>query len=153
MTQKGRDRSIRDGLAALGVALSMLFVGYEVRQNTQVAKAAVIQGTVEQSLQLVIAWAADEQAVGLMTRLLNGALPSEFSDDENTKARLMFLGAFRIMEGRYRLNDLGLLEDPMVFGGRAAIYRSPYLAARWDELRPTLVRDFAERFEMDFGLR
>ena len=153
MTQKERGRSIRDGLAALGVMLSMLFVGYEIRQNTQVAKAAVIQGTAEQSLQVFLAWAADEQAVRLMTRLLNGALPSEFSDDENTKLRFMFLGVFRMQENRYLQSDLGLLDDPLILGGRAAMYRSPYLAARWDEFRLAVVPDFAERFEMDFGLR
>ena len=88
-----------------------------------------------------------------MTRLLSGALPSEFLDDENTKLRFMFLGAFRIMENRYRQSDLGLIDDPMILGGRAAIYRSPYLAARWDEFRPAILPYFAERFEVDFGLR
>ena len=153
MTQQGRSGPIRDSLAALGVVVSLLFVGYEIRQNTQVARAAAIQATADQSLQVIIAWAADEQAVRLMTRLLDGALPSEFSDDENTKLRFMFLATFRIMENRYRQSDLGLIDDPMIFTGRAAIYRSPYLAARWDEFRSAVVPDFAEQFEVDFGLR
>jgi hypothetical protein len=144
---------LREGLAAVGVMLSLVFVGYEIRQNTQVSWAAAIQGATDQSLQTILAWSEDEQAVTLLGRLLNGEVPSNFTNYENTKPRLIYLAALRVAESRYRQSMLGILEDPTILAGPAAFLRAPYLFERWDRLKPAVSADFAEDFEVEYGLR
>ena len=153
MSDSGRGRTFREGLAALGVIVSLVFVGYEIRQNTQVSRAAAIQGVTDQSLETILSWSEDEQAVTLLGRVLNGEVPADFTDYENTKLRLMYLASLRAAESRYRQMELGLVDDPTILGGSAAILRAPYLAERWDGLKSGLSRDFAADFEVEYGLR
>ncbi len=152
MIEQARGGWIRDIPAVLGVVLSLVFVGYEIRQNTQVAKAAAIQATAEQSMQISLTWSGDDLAIDLLTRILTGSLPPEFTEHENTKLRLMFLSALRAAESRYRQLQLGVLDDAGIMGGAASIYRTAYLAARWEVLRPAIPPDFAEQFEIEYGL-
>jgi hypothetical protein len=140
-------------LAALGVVLSLAFVGYEIRQNTQLSRAAAIQGQAELSAEIILSWIEDDEALSLLTRILNGALPSEFTEHENQKLRLMCLVVLRNAENRYRQRALGVLDRATVLGGSASILSAPYLSARWDTLRSAVAPDFAERFEEEYGIR
>ena len=153
MAQLERGRVVREGLAALGVILSLAFVGYEIRQSTNVSRAAAIQGITDQSLETILAWSEDEQAVTLLRRVLNGEVPSDFTEDETMKLRLMYLATLRVAESRYRQTELGIIEDPTILGGSAALLRAPYLSKRWDRLKPAVSADFAEDFEAEYGLR
>ena len=153
MPENKRGGMLREGLAALGVILSLVFVGYEIRQNTQVSTAAAIQGVTDQSLEIILAWTEDEEAVALLGRVLNGEGPSDFTDSENTKLRLMYLGALRVAESRYRQSTLGIIENPTILGGSAAILRAPYLVERWEQLKSAVPPDFAVHFEAEYGLR
>lgn len=146
-------RTLSEGLAAIGVILSLVFVGYEIRQSTQVARAAAIQGATDQSLEIILAWGEDEQAVRLLDRVLSGAVPSDFTDYERVKLRLMHLAALRVAESRYRQSKLGIIEDRTILGGSAAILRAPYIRHRWSRLKPAVSADFAEDFEVEYGLR
>ncbi len=154
MPEKDRGRTLREGLAALGVILSLLFVGYEIRLNTRVSTAAAIQASTDHSLQVILSWSEDEQAVTLLGRILSGEVPPDFTDYENTKLRLMYLAVLRLAESRYRQAELGILEDDAtILGGSGALLRAPYLADRWNQLKPAVPQDFAAYFESEYGLR
>ncbi len=43
--------SVQQAAATLGVILSVVFVGYEIRQNTRVARATAVQATADQITQ------------------------------------------------------------------------------------------------------
>lgn len=147
-----RKTALREVLAAAGVVLSLIFVGYELRQNRQVARAAAVQAIADQSLDVILTWSSDPQSVQLLAQVLDGATPDAFSRDENAKLRLMFLALLRIAESRYRQAELGVVSDPTIFGGAASVLNSPYLEARWADLRGSVAPDFAERFETQYGL-
>lgn len=153
MSEPNSGSRLREILAAIGVVLSLVFVGYELRQNTQVSKAAAIQGLADQSLDIILTWTSDGETVHLLTRVLAGETPDTFTADENTKIRLMFLAILRNAESRHRQTTLGILEDPTILGGAASIWRTPYLAERWPVLRESVAPDFAEAFELEYGLR
>ena len=133
--------------------LSLLFVGYEIRQNTQVARAATVQSLSDQSIDILLAWSLDAEATELLGRVLGGELRADFSDVENVKLRLMYITALRSVESGYRQLALSLVEDTEWMGGAAAIYRAPYLREQWPEFRPALASDFAQWFEAEYGLR
>jgi len=144
---------IGEGLAALGVVVSLLFVGYEIRQNTQLSKAASLEAQAELGAEIALNFLADAEVVQLFTRITDGALPSDFEKHENTKIRLMYVALLRSAEIRYRHNDLGILDNTSVLGGSGGLLRAPYLAASWPQLKPIVAPDFALRFEADYGLR
>ena len=144
---------IGEGLAALGVVVSLLFVGYEIRQNTQVSRAASLEAQAELGAEIALNFLADAEVVQFFTRIADGALPSDFEKHENTKIRLMYVALLRSAEVRYRHKDLGILDDTSVLGGSASLFRYPYLAASWDQLKLVVAPDFAVRFEADYGLR
>ena len=91
--------------------------------------------------------------IDFITRIADGALPSDFEKHENTKIRLMYVALLRSAEARYRHADLGILDNTSVLGGSAGLLRAPYLAANWDQLKLIVAPDFAHRFEADYGLR
>lgn len=153
MSSGQRGYGLRASLAAAGVVLSLIFVGFELRQNTQVARAAAVQAIADQSIDVILAWTTDEQSVLLLSEVLRGATPDEFTREENTKLRLMFLAQLRIAESRHRQAELGVITDPTIFGGAASTLRSPYLRAYWGSLKSSVAPDFALEFENEYGLQ
>jgi hypothetical protein len=137
----------------VGVILSLAFVGYEIHQNTQVARAATVQSLSDQSIEVLLAWSLDDEATDLLGRVLKGQLSADFSEAENVRLRLMYITGLRSVEAGYRQLVLGLAEDMEWMGGAAAMYRAPYLVERWPEIRPALASDFAEWFEAEYSLR
>ena len=133
--------------------VSLVFVGYELRQNNQVARAAAVQAIADQSIEVINTFISDPESVRLLSGVLDGAAPADFTDVENTKLRLMFLAQLRIAESRYRQADLGVVNDPTIFGGAASALRSPYFRERWPSLRNSVAPDFAATFEVEYDLR
>ena len=156
MTDSANRKAIRDGLAAAGVILSLLFVAYEIRQNTQVSRAASIQAMADASLQIMVAWGSEDEGATLIRRVTEGALPSDFTPDEDAKIRMFFLASLRSAESRYRQIELGLLdpESEDWFGGSASlIYQSPYLKTSWPLFfRDSTAPDFAAYMEARYDL-
>ena len=60
--------------ANIGVIAGIVFLAYEIRQNTQVSRAASVQAMADASIQLTLTWGSDEKATALLTRVLAGAV-------------------------------------------------------------------------------
>ena len=65
----------KEMLAALGVIGSLLFVGYEIRQNTEAVRGSTIQGIADQSLQVTLALSMDEDWLRLQERIVGDSVP------------------------------------------------------------------------------
>ena len=147
-------RESAEVLAVIGVVSSLIFVAFEIRQNTQVSRAASVQAMADASIQVGLAMAADEPTTALMTKvLIDGAVPADFTPEENMKLRLLYVAALRANESRYRQTELGLLENAQDWlGGAAGIYRTAYFAERWPVYRSVLAEDFADYVESRYDL-
>jgi len=140
-------------LGVLAVFGSLIFVAFEIRQNTQVSQAASIQAMADASIQVITAMNADEQLAGLMTRLFDGSVPSDFTPVENTRLRLILVSALRASESRYRQIKLGVLPQAQAWlGGAAEIYRTPYFRESWSLYRTILAGDYADFMESEYEL-
>jgi hypothetical protein len=140
-------------VGVLGVIATLIFVAFEVRQNTQVSRAASIQAMADASIQIALAWANDDEGLALLNQVFNGAVPSDLTPMENAKLRMYYVAALRSAESRYRQIELGLLpEGDAWVGGSAAIYSAQYAAAYWPVLRSTIAADFAAYMEGEYGL-
>ena len=93
-------RAIGQFFAAAGVVLSLIFVGYEIRQNTDAVRSATLQGIADQSFQLRI-----------MTALNAGESLDGLSPEDRTRVGWVVSATTRIMENRFRQYQLGTLDE------------------------------------------
>lgn len=147
-------------LAALGVIASLLFVGWEIRQNTNVARAAAIQATGDQILAWQTELATDEDYIRMMTYLRNGGSFAELSPEDKVRYQVAVSATVRIMEGRYRQMKLGIIDpEDLGFGGGTANanwFRSEHFLDWWrsGDRANAWAPDFLEFFETEvLGIR
>ena len=87
-----------DVLGAIGVIASLIFVGFEVRQNTAAVRGATYQAISDASLQHLQWWAENENLLEFWVRIYGGALSDEFTDAENLYIGASFVMMIRRME-------------------------------------------------------
>jgi hypothetical protein len=151
---------IEKTLAAVGVIVSLLFVGYEIRQNTNVARAAAIQATADQILQWQAEAAHDDEWIRISTFLATGGTFDELSAEDRTRYTWVVSATVRIMENRFRQVQLGIVDpkDLGLYGGTSNPnwFRSEHMLAWWgsrDQSR-SWAPDFLEFFETEvLGIR
>jgi hypothetical protein len=147
-------------LALIGVIVSLLFVGWEIRQNTKVARAAAIQATGDQILAWQTELATDADYIRMMTDLRTGGAFAELSPEDKVRYQVAVSATVRIMEGRYRQMKLGIIdpEDLGVGGGTANVnwFRSDHFLDWWRsrDRADAWAPDFLEFFETEvLGIR
>lgn len=146
---------IEQTIAVIGVIVSLLFVGYEIRQNTQVARAAAVQATSDQIMEWQNAAAHDEEWLRVITFLRSGGSFGDLSDLDKQRYQWVVNPTVRIMENRYRQMQLGVIdpEDMGAVGGTSNPYwfRSPHFLAWWQASDQTKswAPDFLEFFETE----
>jgi hypothetical protein len=147
-------------LAALGVIFSLLFVGYEIGQNTKVARATAVQGTTDQIIQWQTERVQDPDWIRIITFLYEDGRFADLSPEDQTRYSWTVSATVRIMENRYRQLLLGIIdkEDLGVGGGMSnpAWFRSHHFIDWWrssDRTR-SWSADFLAFFETEvLGIR
>ena len=102
-------KAVRETVGFIGVIASLVFVGLEIRQNTQAAQAAAIQESINVARQQIQMYALDAEAnrIQMIGRESLDALTAE----EEERYRWMLLSFFWGMQGLYRQWDLGVLPN------------------------------------------
>ena len=98
-------RSYYEGIAAVGVILSLLFVGLEVRENTKAVRGATIQAISDQSILGLLEGAADPDWVRILTRIYDGVQFGDLSSEDQMRYNLRASATVRMMENRWRRNN------------------------------------------------
>ena len=88
-------KAIRETLAAVGVIASMVFVGWEIRQSTTVARAATRNEVAVQIVDLLRDVSTDPLLADIMGRRHNG---EELSEAENRQFNHRATAMFRYFE-------------------------------------------------------
>ena len=147
---------LQQSIAAAGVILSLLFVGYEIRQNTRIARAAAVQTTQGQIVQWQSETSLDDDWVRIHTFVQReGGTFAELSPRDQTKYAWVVGSTVRLMETRYRQVQLGVLsEDDLLIGGGAANpgwYQAPHYIDWWksEDRTRSWAPDFIEYFESE----
>lgn len=78
-------------LSASAVVVGLVFVGYELRQNTAMMRGATMQAISDKYVDYVIAL-ADSIPADLMRRVHSGETTDDFTPVENTQISIMFKG-------------------------------------------------------------
>lgn len=147
-------------LATLGVVISLLFVGWEIRQNTNVARAAAIQATGEQIIEWQTELATDGDYIRVIAFLRNGGTFEELSPEDKQRYGYAVSATVRIMENRFRQMKMRIIDpgDLGAYGGTSNPnwFRSEHFLAWWESTDPegSWAPDFLEFFESEvLGVR
>ncbi|NKC01239.1 MAG: hypothetical protein GKR90_22460 [Pseudomonadales bacterium] len=146
--------SLKDTVEVIGVlsiVATLIFVVFEIRQNTNAVRSSVTQSVSEQSieiLQMLIENAELRQArIAVNT--------DSVTDDQRSQVDYLYALLIRNQQNRYLQFNLGVVdaETMVLLGGNAPVYRTPDFRRYWDsvkERQPPEFRRFME--ETNIGL-
>lgn len=141
-------RSLEQVAAAVGVILSLVFVGYEIRQNTQVSRAGAVQSITEEIVQWQAAAAQNDDWIRIITFLTNGGTHAELSPEDRLRYTWVVTSTERLMEARFVQVQLGIIrEEDLMAGGGAANkdwFQSQHFLDNW------AARDQSRRWSPEF---
>lgn len=134
------------GMAA--IVVSLVFVGYELRQSTAVARSDAYTNFSSQFFELVSNAALDERMSNLLSQVNRGAHPSELTTDEQASIRMYQGAAVRVWEGLFRSVQAGILhEDALVGAANGMIINNEYFKSTWASTKQIYTNDFVTWFE------
>jgi len=141
--------SIPNLLSAAAVLAGLIFVGYEIRQNTIAQRAAAIDGIAMQRVELNIATMTDDRLPGLLNRIVEGALAADFTPEEATRTRVYYITFLRIQESAERLIRVGVMRREDYNVSSNPLFGFPFLHEQWPRIQPYFEQDFIDFLETE----
>lgn len=141
--QAGRWKALGQVLATLSVVLSLGFVGFEIRQNTVVARITASQVFTQQLIDINQIVITDLYAP-LNTRINAGELRDDFTPDELLRIDVTIESILRIWESLYRSVQAGVTDPEMIEGlrdGRGPFFND-YFRESWPDYKGAFTDDF-----------
>lgn len=142
--------SVTQVLSSLGVVLSLLFVGYEIRQNTLATRGATMTALSDARASLLANYSLDEGLAALIARVFEGATRNDFTHAEFIQLDMSTQAVVRQLENTYVQHREGLVSNVVfeTYGWRDGLYGTPFFAEWWDDLaEETLSPEFRAFFE------
>ena len=147
MDEQQRKNPVREVLAAVSIVASLLFVGFEIRQNTQASASTAIQAAAALQVDVYLTMLEDEELLSLVARVIDGGRMSDFDARENFRLRVLVSIALKVTESRYRQASLGVIPEEEWFGANNSLYQSDYMRDVWPTVKLTQAPDFVEFVE------
>ena len=137
-------------LSATAVALSLTFVGFEIRQNTAAQQSAAIEGITSQRVEFYIASFTDDRIPDLVLRVREGAVAADFSPVETQTLRLWFVAYLRIVESAHRQVGVGVIGEDALNTFASPILGWALFTEQWPTLQLSFEPGFIEFIETEF---
>lgn len=97
-------------LSASAVVLGLVFVGYELRQNTAMMRGSTMQAISDKYVDYVTAL-VDSVPADLMRRVHNGETTERFTPLENTQITVLFNAFVQMLENSFLQHREGLVSE------------------------------------------
>lgn len=119
-----------------GVIASVLFVAFEISENTRAVRGARIQAIAAQSSQYSAGLVQDSDWVRIMSLLSHDSVSAEaLSAEDRVRLEWGLTAAARIMENRFRQSQPGIQQFEQVLdvggGANQSLYRSRHFCEWW----------------------
>jgi hypothetical protein len=140
------NKDIVEGIGILGIIVSLIFVGLELRQNSAVARLeahnSFITGMAEFSNQI----AYDEEFSAMMLRTY--LEPGSITQLENLRFQSFYRSVIYLWYGLYQSVEEDILSDQYLsLIGQGGLFNHPVFKRQWETLRPAFNEDFVVFFE------
>jgi hypothetical protein len=97
-------------LSSLAVVLGLVFVGYELRQNTAMMRGSTMQAISDKYVDYVTTL-LDPIPADLMRRVHSGDMTEDFTPLENTQITIMFNAFVQMLENSFLQHREGLVSE------------------------------------------
>jgi hypothetical protein len=145
-----KQSSIPEVLAALGVIVSLIFVGVEIRQNTAAARGATFQAISDGAAQSAFDAGANDHIPKLFAQIRASDPPlSEFSAEDQERLRFIYLFTVRRLENVWVQVNEGVVDQGAFdrFQPRVGYVGSRSFRDFWSDGKPAFSSDFVSHFE------
>ena len=130
------------------IVVSLVFVGYELRQSTAIARSDAYSNFSSQFFELASGAALDERMSGLISRVNQGAMPGDFTPEDQVSIRMYQGAAVRVWEGLFRSVQAGVLpEDALESAANGILINNKYFRSTWASTKQLYTNDFITYFE------
>jgi len=139
-------RDLRETLGLVAVVASLGFVGFEIRQNTAAVESTAFQ-SLSELLHQATAMLAVDPGPALTLRLRDGALPDDFTPQEDQWVRLVYFQHINVLQAAYRQVQAGAMNEDAIGVFWTGLLSLDYIAQAWPSMRYSYDPEFAEFFE------
>ena len=135
-------------LANVGVILGIVFLAYELRQNTSVARQDAYNSFAQTINELNVTISTDVGLSELLSQVNHGASRNDFSPAERLRVDMFHLANLRAFESLYQSVNSGIV-DNRYFESLSVVgaFQSPYFLDYWPQARQALSPEFVEYLE------
>jgi len=129
--------TVAEVIGAIGVVASLLYVGIQIRQNSETTKAATIAQVLDQSASVSLIMAADKAVASVFARGLEE--PSSLEKDERAQFRQIMFALFRRYENSEYQFHQGLLPPEnwqALKANMASVVGTPGFQWWWERAQP-----------------
>ena len=125
-------KQLKDTLELVGVAAiiaSLVFVAFEIRQNTDAVRSTVVQAVSQQSYDAIVFMLENEDIFEAQAAARNGSADPE----QRRKLNLYYSALMRLQLNRYMQSEIGILSADTLLdlGGRSGVYTDGNFAKYW----------------------
>jgi hypothetical protein len=132
----------------IAIVVSLVFVGFELRQSTAIARSDAYSSFSSQFLDLVTDAALNERMSRLISKVNQGASPGDFKSEEQVSIRMYQGAAVRVWEGLFRSVQAGVLpEDALESAAKGMLINNAYFRSTWASTKQLYTSDFVAYFE------
>ena len=146
-------KSMQQAAAAVGVILSLLFVGMELRQNTLSVRATALNDLATGSRDWTMAIASSPELAAAMVDWLAGR---DLDSTERLMAVSTVIALLRNVENVFLQVQAGAVDESALvsygFGGTGGPFASPLFAEYWAAIKGNYNPDFVRAFDAERGL-
>ena len=139
-------REVRETIGLIAVVASLGFVGFEIRQNTAAVESTAFL-SLSELLHQSTAHLAEDVGPELTLRLRDGALPGDFTAEEDQWVRVVYYQHINVLQAAYRQVEVGALEADALEVFWTGLLSLDYIAEAWPSMKYSYDPAFAEFFE------
>ena len=134
----------------ISVVLSLIFVGVEINQNTNLTRNQAYLDFAESLKDLTLQVSTDDVLPSLVARTVEGETVNDFSLEDQIRLNSMQTATVRTWEGLFRSWQSGLLPEETIRNtniGGGLLLNNDYFREFWAEVKTQLTPDFVQFFE------
>jgi hypothetical protein len=143
-------------IGAVGVILSLIYVGKQLKQTNAMSRSAARQSLSAQMTDWAMAIAASPTLSESLSKVhFHNLVRDDATDLERVQVAYSFIAIVGQIHLAYEQQKEGILTKEELHnlnGPGGALFRQPYLASLWPVLRPTYPPDFGRWFERRYSL-
>lgn len=138
--------AIGEVTGAIGVIVSLVFVGFQIRKNTVASEAATYQASVGYDISMLMGLSSDSEQARIFNAYVWVAEATNLTDNDVTRAEYQMTALLRHLENLFLQHDLGMLSDD-IWKTRKGLLDAIILSPGYERYRKT---PSAQTFDGEF---